>query len=254
MKLFKRWITRLLLTLTAGMFLLIITLLNPTLLYSYETEVDQVTVLHDAPLAEGFEEVVRQAIETVRTSELYDPAFEVQLCLNEGSFYPEIMKSIRGAGFGYGYYTIALIRAEVDVATMTAEINGYYWNLKQLIAHEIIHTLQYHRYGFKTLNHAGWKAEGYPEYIARQSTLSLKGEVARLISFGGDAQIKEWVWVKDKEGTGVSLDYYQNHLLVRFMMEQKKLSYDDLLFNESDKTEVLNEMLNWYQNSSQVSE
>lgn len=254
LKTFKRLFIKLLLSLSVGIILLIITLLNPTLLYSHETKVDQVTILHDQALSTGFTSLLEEVMQVVKSAEIYDPAFSVQLCLSDGSLYPELITKLKGPGFGHGFYNIALISSQINTQTNRANLNGYSWNLKKLLIHEILHTYQFNRYGFKTLGFDQWKIEGYPEYISRESSVPLKTGIERLIDFKGHWPINDWVWIMEDDGSGLSLDYLKNHLLVRFILEERQFTYSELLSDTTSKESTLEEMMEWYEKENKINE
>ncbi|MCE7995542.1 MAG: hypothetical protein HEP71_26420 [Roseivirga sp.] len=245
-KFLKRLFVRLLMISSVGFLLVILTVISPTLLYGHETEVGEVTIRHEQPLPTGFVTLLEEAMVLVRNSELYDPTFSIQLCLSDGSRYPELIGKLKGEGFGHGFYNIALVSSKVNVKANLATLNGYNWNLKELIVHEILHTYQYNRYGFKTINFDQWKIEGYPEYISRRSKLPLAIEIERLIEHNGHKPIETWTWVNEEDESGVSLDYLKNHLLVRYMLEEEKMTYDQLLTDTRSKEHVVDQMMNWY--------
>ena len=246
-KTIKRLFIKFLLSLFIGVILLIATLLNPTLLYGHETKADQVTILHDKALPTGFSTLLGEVMQVVKGAEIYDPAFSIQLCLSDGSLYPELVTQVKGNGFGHGFYNIALISSQVHMQTNQATLNGYSWNLKKLLIHEILHTYQFNRYGFKTLGFDQWKVEGYPEYISRQSTVPLETGIEQLIDYEGHLPISDWVWVMEDDGSGRSLDYLKSHLLVRFMLEERRLTYHELLSDTTSKESTLDQMMEWYE-------
>lgn len=237
---------RLLFGLGAGVILLIVTVLNPVLLYGHESNVAGITIRHDQPLTADFILLVKQAKEVIETSEIYDSAFDVQLCLDDEAFYPRVVKMIKGTGFGHGFYNIALISSKINPKSNRASLNGYHWNLKRLLIHEMIHAYQYNRYGHQTLTKAAWKIEGYAEYVSHEQPASLTDEIGRLIEFNGHKPINQWTWFKNPDGSGVPLNYLKDHLLVRFMMEQRAMSFDRLLSDHRSEEAVLKEMIAWY--------
>ena len=62
------------------------------------------------------------------------------------------------------------MQGKANYAGNYVELNGYKWNLTQLITHEMIHCLQFDKLGLRKSNPLAkipdWKWEGYAEYIA----------------------------------------------------------------------------------------
>ena len=82
----KRWLLRIL---TTGVFLagsLIIIILNPSLLYANKTKLGNYTIYHNQPLDGNFRMVLDNATTILKSSELYDPALKMDICLNDGSY------------------------------------------------------------------------------------------------------------------------------------------------------------------------
>jgi hypothetical protein len=64
-----------------------------------------------------------------------------------------------------------------------------------------------------------WKKEGYAEYVAGESTLSY------------ETGVKMW---KDNPKDGTGYQYFKYHMLVKYLLEQEKISVDDLFNRDFD--------------------
>lgn len=102
-------------------------------------------------------------------------------------------------------------------------LNDYKWNLTQLLTHEMIHCLQFDKYGiFKSKPLAdipNWKWEGYAEYIARQNVYQkdLKNNIKRLL----ESNQKQWD-IMFEDSTISSREYYNYWILVQYCLDIKK--------------------------------
>ncbi len=169
----KKWTFRLLMT---GLFifsLLLIIVLNPILTYASETSHYNSSIFHNKPLDKSFQIQFDKAVHLLKSSELYDPELQFDICLNDGSIYTKLMRTIKGPAFAWGFYNKVVLQGTLNPKENYVELNGYKWNLTQLLAHEMTHCMQFNRLGFwksKPLaNIPNWKWEGYAEYIARQN-------------------------------------------------------------------------------------
>ncbi|MEJ7830179.1 MAG: hypothetical protein WKF91_18360, partial [Segetibacter sp.] len=169
----KQWILRLTATglLIAGLLLAII--LKPTLTYANKTTHNIYIIYHNKALDQALKTRLDQAIQLVSTSELYNQNLKLDICLNDGSKYPEIVATLGGRAFARGFYDKVVLFGKADFQNNFVELNRYKWNLTQLLAHEMTHCFQFDKRGFckskPIANIANWKWEGYPEYVARQN-------------------------------------------------------------------------------------
>lgn len=129
----------------------------------------------------------------------------------------------------------------------TLELNGYKWNLTQLLAHEMIHCLQFDKYGlFKSKPLAdipNWKWEGYAEYISRQNIdqKELSKNIARLIASDKD----NWE-VNFADSTIAPSEYYNYWTWVQYCIDIKKMTYHQVLADSTSEEKMRQEMMNWF--------
>ena len=243
----KKWTFRLAFS---GVFifgLLIIIALNPILLYAHKTVENNYTIYHQQPLDPAFAARLNSANDLVKSSELYDGSLKLSVCLNDGSYYPNLIRMCQGNAFGWGFGRIITLGGNTNATENYEELNGYKWNLTRLVAHEATHCLQFHKYGLRGSNPIagipGWKWEGYAEYVARNNDGDLKGNIARLLAA---EKADNNGWMDFKDGTGEVIQYYRSMVLVRFCLEVKGMSYDQLLKDTASERRVRVEMMAWY--------
>lgn len=245
----KKWLLRLGLICLATMLILIGIVLNPGMFYSIKTKHNNCTIFHDKPLPKFWFQYQQQATAIVSKSEVYDSLLHLDICINDGSKYPNIIKNVFGDAYAWGFYNKVVLMCNVNDYDHYAEKNGYKWNLPQLIAHEMVHCYQYNKLGFWRSNPiariALWKWEGYPEYVARQNRdqKDLKNNIARLLVM---REINDTDWVQFSDGTGVPVLYYKYWLLVQFCMDVKKMTFAQILEDKTEEEEIRNQMMRWY--------
>ncbi|HEY5406218.1 MAG TPA: hypothetical protein VIJ92_03985 [Ginsengibacter sp.] len=246
----KKWTLRIVIT---GLFiigLLLLIILKPSLTYAYKTTHINYIIFHNKPFDQSLITHLDQATELVKKSEFYNPNLKLEICLNDGSKYPVLMQKILGQSFAAGFYNKVVLHGMPNYKDNYVELNGYKWNLTQLLAHEVTHCLQFDNLGFWKSSPLGkiptWKKEGYPEYIARQNSdqTDLLKNIERLIE--KQKTDKDNWGISFADSTFVGKDYYGWWLLMQYCMDIKKMTYKQVLKDTTTETEIKKEMMNWY--------
>jgi hypothetical protein len=225
--------------------ILIAIVLNPSLFYKHQNRIGTFVILHNDTLEGTFPMRLQEAKALIQKSDVYNPQFQMRFCLG-GAFYPALIQRLLGRGFAWSFYNIVVIKGSIDAPANRHESG---WNLSQLLAHEMTHCLQFDRYGlFKSNPLAGypmWKWEGYAEYVARQSTdqKDLRQNIQRLRDRESTAH-NGIVYFSDSSQTVIP--YYRDWLLVQYCMDIKKMTYDSVLKNSTEETQLRTEMMQWF--------
>jgi hypothetical protein len=102
-------------------------------------------------------------------------------------------------------------------------------SLSGVIAHETTHLLIRKRFGYwRNLTMPTWKKEGYAEYVAGGPTLSY------------ETGVKMW---KDNPKDGTGYQYFKYYMLVKYLLEQEKISVDDLFNRDFDESALEEKVL-----------
>lgn len=225
-------------------------ILRPDFTYAYSSKVNKVTVFHQQPVDKAIFSILDDVNLLVQSSELYNESSQFDICMNDGSLYPALIKKFRGPAFAWGFYDKVVLQGEANYSKNTVELNGYKWNLTQLLAHELTHCMQFNYYGWLKSNPVAgipdWKWEGYAEYIARKEDLgqSLRTNINRLIN-ANKTDSTSWEIVLS-DGTISPRDYYNYFLLIQYCMEVKNWNYDNILKSQIPEGVLRNEMMSWY--------
>jgi len=172
--------------------------------------------------------------------------------LTDDHFFNDIEDFLQGKG-AIGRATAGYTTIKVPIEPKENYVEGNHGKVSftYLLAHEMIHNLQAHRYGllnFSPIKHPPmWKLEGYPEYIARRSQLkaddySLSAEVQRYVTLmkaseDGDVEItKEQI---------APFYYYKGRLMVEYLMDVQGMTYDEILQDDTSEEAVFQELLQW---------
>ena len=231
--------------LIAGLLLIII--LNPVLTYAFKTAQNNYTIFHNKKPEPAFFTELNQATELLKASEFYDSTLQLDICLNDGSKYTELIQALQGQAFAYGFYNKVVMLGKANFKNNYVELNGYKWNLTQLLAHEITHCLQFHTLGFWKSNPVAgipnWKWEGYAEYVSRQSNdqKDLSKNIACFIA----ANKNNWEIIF-ADSTMAPAEYYGYWTLVQYCMNVKKMNYNQILADTASEQTIKQEMMNWF--------
>jgi hypothetical protein len=243
----KKWTLRLTVIgfIIAGLLLVII--LNPMLTYANKTTHNNYTIFHNKQLDPTLKIKLDQAIKHLKASEFYNPKFQLDICLNDGSKYPKLIQALRGKAFAWGFYDKVVLQGTANFKDNYVELNGYRWNMTQLFAHEMIHCLQFAKLGFwksKPLaNIPIWKWEGYAEYVSRQNSdqKDLSKNITRLIATDKNS----WS-IHYADSTIAPRAYYDNWILIQYCMDIKKMNYKQILSDTTSEQTVKQEMMSWF--------
>jgi len=245
----QKWLYRLATTASFLVGLLMILVLNPGLLYADKTLVANYTIYHDAPIDPTFQLRINEATASLKRSELYDPQLKIDICLNDGSVYPAILKWFQGAAFGYGFYNKVVLMGDINSKENYTKIHIYTYNLSQLLAHEMTHCMQFNKIGFwhsnPVANHPVWKWEGYCEYISRRNKDQV--DLCKNIDRLNATKPTDDTWgIRFPDGTYAPRSYYNWWLLMQYCHDVKKMTYQQILRDNRPEEVVRQEMTSWY--------
>jgi len=97
-------------------------------------------------------------------------------------------------------------------------------SLSGVIAHEVTHNQISRKFGLaRYLKIPTWKDEGYAEYIAGETTLSFEEGIRLWKAEGNDSP---------------HLAYFKYHQMVKYLLENEKLSVEDLFAKKIDEKEI----------------
>jgi len=243
----KRWAIRMTVT---GLFitgLLLVIILNPILTYANKTTHNNYTIFHNKPLDPTLTIKLDQVSDLLKASEFYNPKLHLDICLNDGAKYPKLIKLLRGQAFAWGFYNKVVLQGITNFTDNYVELNGYKWNLTQLLAHEMTHCIQFDKLGFwkskPIANIPNWKWEGYAEYVSRQNNdqNKLSKSIARFIATDKNS----WA-INFADGTISPREYFDYWTLVQYCMDIKKMSYQQLLADTTNEQTIRQEMMRWF--------
>jgi len=249
-KQFKKWMFWLMVT---GLFLfglLVTFMLCPILLYANKTTKGNYSIYYNKPLNKNFQQRLEQSGIMIKSSELYDPNLKIDVCLKDGSNYPELIKFVMGKDFISSFYNKIILTGDtVNYNDNYVQLDGHKINLTQMLAHAQVHCLEFNKYGLWQSNpiakHPAWKWEGYPEYVARQNPpqVNLKYNIGNLLQIESTTN-NGWMKFADSTETLIAFDEYR--LFIQYSLEIKKMTFVELMKDTTQEKTIKQQMINWY--------
>ena len=230
-------------------------ILYPQPLFANKVEYKQFKVYSNEKIDDEIKSILDTALSLVRKSELYDSGYKVDIFLSYNTFFNKIDDKV----FGYGQTARAIddnivLKVAVDIKKNLV-YSTFHKPCEQhfdyLIAHEMTHCLQLHKYGilkFGPFKHPKmWKLEGYPEYVARQkfssTTDNLKKEIERFMEL---KRRQTDVWISEEEsGCEAPEYYYKGMLMTEYLINVRRLTYDQILKDTRSEEGIYSEMIEW---------
>lgn len=238
-------------------FVWILLLLNPSLSYANKTQVDFISIYHNQALRTGTEAVIRDAIDLLKKSDLFNEEVSIQFCLNDDKLYPNL-HPFAGQPLAYAFLNKTIAKncklnfdentAETQWAINEGEVRKF--NLTWLLAHEFTHNLQYQADGNyvirSTMGNLNWKLEGHAEYIARsfKEDGRLKAKIDKYLE-EEQREHKGLPVFELEDGTQQILSYYKYALAIQYLMEEKGLDFSQVCESEIGLDELFEEMVTW---------
>lgn len=252
----KRWGLS---VLTAGGLLLLslmALLLHPSVLYVHQTTTCHLTIYHNQPLDPVLLERLEQARQLVQTSEVFDKTLRLEVCLNDGSWYPKLVQAIWSPAFAWSFYNKVVLNGEADATANRLTFRTYAWNLTSLVAHEMTHCYQFHRFGLWHSNplarYPTWKWEGYAEYAARrpQGPQALRQQLAQL-QRAEQAEPDRWD-LPLADGSRTSREYFTYLVLTQYCLSVKHLTLQQLLRDTTSERTARQQLVRWGQSEKMI--
>jgi hypothetical protein len=231
-------------------------ILFPEPLFANKLEHGQFTVYSNDKIENDIGVVLDDALDMVKDSELYDPDYTYDVFLSYNSFFNKIDDTFIGFGpTARATDNNVIIKVDIDAkrdllfVTFNQDCQA---SLTYIIAHEMVHCLQEHKYGklkFNPFRHpVYWKLEGYPEYVSRRpmsldGNYNLAAEIERYVVL--ESKLTD-IWIHIEEGKcKVPKYYYKSRMMTEYLMDVKHWSYDKILNDTISEDRIYAEMIRW---------
>lgn len=253
-KIFKRIFKITLLALLAAILTIVTIVLFPQHLFANRLNYKNFMVYSNNKIESNIKTVLDNAITLIKKSELYDADYKYNIILCYNTLYNKVDDKLLGNGPTArttlnNIIVKVNINAEKNLAFPTFH-NACEVNLTELLAHEMTHCLQANKYGilkFNPFKHpAFWKLEGYPEYVSKQAELSNKNYSLKedIDKYAKLKKATNNIWIKEGD-CEVPDYYYRGKLLIKYLIDIKHLSYNQILKDATSENTVYEEMVKW---------
>jgi hypothetical protein len=217
-------------SLTAIFAAYLLTICFPQYLFAHNVAYKNFKVYSREPLDENIYKVLDDAQARLSKSSIYDGEINRRVFLTNGfGMYAFLssktsFRSFASTALGIDNIYVNKSDAANDLVFRNRPENNSR-SLSGVIAHEVTHLFIKKRVGYarNVLSLPTWKTEGYCEYIAGDSTITL------------EEGIKRW-----KENPGDDSKYFtiKYHLMVKYLLETEKLTIDDVFNREFDEKDL----------------
>ncbi|MEM6380339.1 MAG: collagenase, partial [Bacteroidota bacterium] len=212
-----------------------------------------VTIHHNQEFDPATESILQAAVEIIKSSELYTADFKVDLCMNDGSRFPNFHPFAGGLAYAFGDKAVfynAVPNFSQNTAqnkSLPADRLGEKANLTWLLAHEFTHNLQFSWDLLFPMKYEFWQQEGYAEYISRQwKNDGLLLEKIQILLQEEAKPHEEFPAVFfNKDGTTQLLSYYKYGLMIQYLFEEEGMDFEKLKEEERSFEEIYRLMLEW---------
>ena len=238
----KIYLKRIFLTLIALVFIFTAIILYPqTYYFNDKIEYKNFRVYCDIKIPDQIYPILDEVDRLIRLSECYDPHLKFKIFLrNDVNKYNLFPGQFPNEGFGQ---TISFIKNvfiyKVDCVTNTSYTHlGHMRTLSNVLAHELTHVLVENKWLLKSkseyfskdspLEFGLWKEEGYAEYIAGGSSLSLDDGLKILNNEVSIECVPQF-------------EYFKYWLAVRHLILKKHMTFEEILYAELNLDDVLRE-------------
>lgn len=207
-------------------YLLLITF--PQALFAYSADHGKFRVYSREPMGPEIERILDAAEARLRTSPIYDGDDRRDLYLTGGfGMYAFLSHKAYGSFANSVPFVDNVFISKTDLAADRVFIRRSYSNSRSLsgvIAHETAHLFIRKRYGtVSSIFLPTWKVEGYCEYVAGDSTIPL------------DEGIRRW---RESPADDAGYRYTKYHLMVKHLLENEKLSVEEIFDRDLDEKAV----------------
>jgi hypothetical protein len=215
-------------TLTVLVFAYFLLLNFPQTLLAKSVSYEKFTVYSSEPIEPGIEKVLDSAEARLRRSPIYDEtvARRIYLTKSHGMYMLLSHKAYMSFANSVPFINNVIINKS-DIAADRVFVSREKNNSRSLsgvIAHEVAHLLIRQRYGtIQASLMPTWKNEGYCEYVAGDSTITL------------DEGIRMW---RENPADDTGYRYTKYHLMIKHLLEKENMTVDELFTSDLNENDV----------------
>ena len=254
LKIFIKWLLRFTILLLLIETVHFAILANPNILFEHQITYRRYTIYSDASITWEVLSAFDDVEERIKTTDVFDLSFKpkIYICHSKKlySFFTFLLgmsSSSSGVNISLVDNTfinvtrIEFLKTSHDKRIKHSHIAG---KTEQIIAHELIHNLSQKKIGWSAYqNLPRWKREGYAEYGSVISKIISDKNVESLFE-------RSKIYFEEDlfNAPFHSKEYYKFQLIVEYLFEVEKNSFDEFIKNSNSEMSVFNDFQNWYEN------
>lgn len=213
--------------LTAAVVVYLLLLCFPQVLFSHEVTHHNFTVYAREPLDPAIDRVLDSVEARLSAAGFGDSRVRPRIFLTGSHrFYSLLSLYVGGDSFAKGFAALATTNVFVNRADPARDLvfrdapSDNQRDLSQVLAHEVTHLLLQERLGYvRNLTAPSWKKEGFCEYVSGGTQLDRETGARR--------------W-RESPRDDSRYRYFKYYILVKYLLDEKKLSAEDLFKRDFD--------------------
>jgi hypothetical protein len=235
--------------------------LFPQPLFANKFEHKNISVYSNKEIHSNIISTLDRATEMLSSCELYEPNYHYDIFLCDGSCYNNIDSKLFGdKPTGRSIDNNVIIKIPIDIEKNIGFTRKGNVTLTWLFTHEMTHCLQENKFGallFNPLHQPPtWKVEGYADYVA-----TIKER--KSVNYNFIKEIDRYNCLAKKSTDGAAevyeghispLIYFKGRLLLEYLIDIRKIKYEDVLSNTITEDSAFEEMMMWSDTQKQKRE
>ena len=208
----------------------------PQALFAYETTHNNFKVYSREPLDPKIHAILDSVEAKLSASSINDKGLKTRIFIsNSHGLYKVLSLWVGGNSFAKGFGALPTNNVFVNKSDVARDLvfrdakEYRERSLSGVITHEVAHFLVRKKFGhFRNLMLPSWKQEGYSEYVAGGSLLDQ------------ETGVRKW---KQNPADDSGYRYFKYYMLVKYLIDVKKLSVEDVFTRDFDVRSLEREVL-----------
>jgi hypothetical protein len=208
----------------------------PQVLFAYQASHNNLTVYSREPLDPKIHAVLEQVEAKLAKSEISNPNIKPRIFIsNSHGMYAIFSLFVGTNSFAKGYPILPTKNVFVNKSDVARDVvfrnsqTDSERSLSGVIAHEVTHFLIREKFGYiKNVTMPAWKKEGYCEYVAGGPLLDY------------ERGVQKW---KQSPANDTGYRYFKYYMLVKYLIEIKKMSVEEMFTRDFDVASLEHEVL-----------
>lgn len=248
----------------------------PGILFTNHIESGNITIHSDHQFSDELEIALHDIKATISTSELYDPSLKHDIYFGYGNRMFSALKIKPDLTYNLSWppylsQIVTFRQPHFQANTLShPEHKDDVVNLRQILSHEIVHTLMNSHLGlWRGHRSPMWKVEGYCDYVAASTSTfvdpsyELQTSVKRILNTdlswitddqGDFTQMqyshKQKSSIRNEQGVEWPTSYYISRILWEYLLDVKGLTFDEVMNPEITDRDTMTELITVFESGN----